>query len=464
MLDRTHGWPMRRGTRENPRMLALVLVAALVQTAAPDVSRRFETVLARGSLDLLTLELASLDLEEVPVRQRPRLAATLTTAASGAPGGQGLFLLRRAVELEPSVVRLQELASRAARERDTAAEVEGLTGLLRLRPDDAQALARLAHLKESGGDLPAALALWRRVPSTSPLSGIAADGVARCQPRPGARVEPKPGRVVVEPLPPVAAVVPEPAEPPKAKPKPAGRRLGASLTNPSENCHTSTTPHYRLTFSDRGSPQANESYATQVHEILERVWSVVCARMGPCPSEPVPVQLFTSQEWERQFGRRWVGQRSGFASGAVYTSFGQAVTGNEELFAHEFVHVVIQSRTDAPKWVHEGFATYFAAVFGIGGGRPGFSGAPLCQSIRGPRAPKLSSLETYPWSGNYAQSREGYDFACAVARHLEDNYSGKAGQLIDALAAGKSDDQALRAVYGLGLDDLDAAVRATLPP
>lgn len=455
-------------------LAAASLLAGLL-TANTAVSR-VEALVARHDLDALTLEVAGLDPDEIPERQRERWATALLTAAREAAAqsdpAKALLFGRRAVELRPSIERYRTLASIASSAGDAHAETEALTGLLRQSPNDAPALARLAAVREAEGQLAAALALWNRIPPHSHEEGLAKAGAERCRKRldeeskeqaPTQRIEPAP--TTQSKTPPVAQAARSPSpEKPAANPK---RKAEVHVFAPSSSPMISSTDHVVLVYSDKGGEHQNREYGEKVHEAMERVWAFLCPRLERCPNRPIPVALFTIQEYDAKFGRTVQGRRAGFSNGAIHVSYAEAITpGVEGVLAHEFVHAVIDSHGAAPKWVHEGFATYFAGLFvGTGGGRPDFTGTQACLGINAREAPALGSMDDrFPWWGSYAKSRPGYDYACAVARHLDSTQSGKLGKFLDALARGDKVDDALQSVYALDLAGLDQAVRATLPP
>ncbi|MBI5549309.1 MAG: hypothetical protein HY901_35945 [Deltaproteobacteria bacterium] len=450
------------------------LLPVLVWAGEP-VSRRLEKMLLRGDLDALTLELASLDPDELPTKDRSKVAEVLARAAEAAvhqgDASKALFFGLRVGELQPGPERCRWRASLAHTLSDDAAEAGALDDLLRHRPRDRPALIRRAQLHEASGAHGLALTCWKRAAEegADPAVEVA---LRRAQ----ARAEDSKPAEEAAALP--AAKSDEPAakphDPPAREPSQAAqaprrtpRDLPESVRSRPPAATHSQNEHFRLTYSDKGGEHTNREYGQKVLEVLERVWTFVCPRLERCPSRAVPVMLYTSEEFQASFGNEAFGRRSGFATTAIFVSWAHEMTPNvEATLAHEFVHVAINRHGGAPSWVHEGLATYYAGLFaGTGGGRQGFFGSTECLGIRAADAPPLADLDRrFPWSGSFAVSRPGYDYACAVARHLETSQPGKIGRLLDAFSAKKTDDAALRDVYGMDRAGLDAAVRATLPP
>lgn len=72
-------------------------------------------------------------------------------------------------------------------------------------------------------------------------------------------------------------------------------------------------------------------------------------------------------------------------------------------------------------------------------GRQGFIGSTECLGTRAADAPPLADPDRrFPWSGSFAVSRPGYDYACAVARYLETLQPGNVGRLLGAFSAKKT--------------------------
>ncbi|HEY3447396.1 MAG TPA: hypothetical protein VGK67_13575 [Myxococcales bacterium] len=440
--------------------LALALAAALLalapaaSLAAQSPAQKIAALAERGDFDGLALELASLDLESVPSAQRSSLAGTLSAAAERIPLAQGsiaVFCARRAAELQPTLARYGALGRIAQAAGDGGAQAESLEGTLRLAPNDAPSLSRLAALREKA-DPAAALALWRRAAENGG-GDQAAQGAARCRRRLDEAARNQPAQPKAAPAKPVPSREPAAERPTRA----------AAAPKPPADAEP-----FKLVYSDKGGYFPNRDYGLKVVEVLERIRAFVCPRLGRCSNRTVEVRLFTAEEYDQKFAGTKVGRRAGFAGSAVNVSYAQSFTQDlEETLAHEFVHVTLHHRVPGvPAWLNEGLATYLDSLYtGNGGGRSGFIPTTLCLGIRGADAPKLSSLDyRFPWAGSFGESRPGYDYSCAVAQHLYGRGEGKVGQLLETMEKGQPVEAALKDVFGVDVEGLDQAVRATLPP
>lgn len=427
---------------------ALCLLLPALAGAGPSRFQKVTSLADRDDFDGLALELASLDVDSLSTAQRSALAGTLSNAARRAGKDQvsiALFLARRAAELKPTLDRYGALETLARAAGDEPALVESLQGALRLKPDDGPALMALAPLVEKK-DPAAALPLWRRA-LQSGGGEKASQAVARCQRAAddAERKKPKPARPLRE----IADDEDDPDQPAARQP--------AQAEEP-----------FKLVYSDKGGFFPNREYGQKVVEVLERIRSFVCPRLGRCAARTVEVRLYTSEEYERKFAQRAAGRRAGFADGAVNVSYAQSFTqGLEEVLAHEFVHVALRHRVPSvPMWLNEGLASYLAGLYtGNGGGRAGYVPTNVCLGINAREAPRLSALDQkYPWAGSFGESRPGYDYSCAVARHLFGQGEDKVARLLELMERGKDVDAALQGAIGMDVEGLDKAARATLPP
>ncbi|HQJ51717.1 MAG TPA: peptidase MA family metallohydrolase [Anaerolineae bacterium] len=135
----------------------------------------------------------------------------------------------------------------------------------------------------------------------------------------------------------------------------------------------------------------------------------------------------------------------------------QAVKGT---MAHELTHVVVGLATDnpyaeLPRWLDEGLAMVSE------GALPGDNQRELDAAVRGDRLISVHSLSGY--TGNPDEVDLFYGEAHSLVSFMLRTFGkDKIGQLLGAIKEGLYQEEALRRVYGFGLDELDTRWRASL--
>jgi tetratricopeptide (TPR) repeat protein len=139
---------------------------------------------------------------------------------------------------------------------------------------------------------------------------------------------------------------------------------------------------------------------------------------------------------------------------------------------HEFSHLLVNNAfTHAPLWFNEGLAEYFSTFEMADGGRRALVGKPIRHHdalLRGRRHLPLSQLFAIG-TASKEYTREGlardlmYAQSWALvhyARHRGQGGLASLESLARRLADGESADESVRAIYGFGLETLDAEVTA----
>ncbi len=136
----------------------------------------------------------------------------------------------------------------------------------------------------------------------------------------------------------------------------------------------------------------------------------------------------------------------------------------EQTLAHEISHLIVGMATDnpyteLPRWLDEGLAMYAEGSLPLDNRRA------LERAIRDDRLLSIRSMSSY--SGQVSQVDLFYGQAYSVVDFLLREYGReKMKALLDVFAQGALQEDALRQVYGFGLDELDALWRQSLglPP
>lgn len=196
-----------------------------------------------------------------------------------------------------------------------------------------------------------------------------------------------------------------------------------------------------------------------VARTLEAAYDEVGALLGRYPRHEVAVVIYPGQTFSAATGaHRWV---AGLYDGKIRVpARGLADAPAHEVrrvLTHEYAHALLRAvgGPRVPIWLHEGFAQ-------VAEGR---ARADARRELTRAATPPLGRLaRSFTSEADPARVRVLYAAACDLVHDL----LGRGGapllaDLLDRLGRGEELEPALRAVYGLGLDELDAAWRATLP-
>lgn len=132
----------------------------------------------------------------------------------------------------------------------------------------------------------------------------------------------------------------------------------------------------------------------------------------------------------------------------------------EQTLAHEISHLIVgmatdNPYTDLPRWLDEGLAMYAEESLPLDNRRA------LERAIRDDRLLSIRSMSSY--SGQAGQVDLFYGQAYSVVAFLLREYGReKMSALLEVFAQGSLQEEALRQVYGFGLDELDALWRQSL--
>ena len=132
---------------------------------------------------------------------------------------------------------------------------------------------------------------------------------------------------------------------------------------------------------------------------------------------------------------------------------------NEQGIAHEATHLLLGQAVSSPlakipAWLNEGLATYFE---GTDSGR----GRTVAQAARRRDLLRLRSMGSVP--GRPEDVVVFYAQAWSVVTHMIETYGAeRMSALLDEIDSGVEIDEALRTVYGTGVDGIEADWRARL--
>jgi hypothetical protein len=228
--------------------------------------------------------------------------------------------------------------------------------------------------------------------------------------------------------------------------------------------HASTNFRVQLdaALQQAGAP----GFPGQVLGYLEEARRSGSERLGVVPAEPTGVVLYGRAAYLRAHSHRFSFQTVGFFDGRIHVVSAAHPAGElRSLLFHEYTHALFREATggDRPFWLNEGLAELAERR---SRSMPALS--------RGERMRLRAAIEGGGWIplrrlapsfGGLGdeQARVAYLAATAAAEWIESqtDAAGRA-RLLALLGAGKTDDEALRAVIGRDTDGVDAALRGAL--
>jgi len=187
---------------------------------------------------------------------------------------------------------------------------------------------------------------------------------------------------------------------------------------------------------------------------------------GVTVQQPISIWIYHSYEELRQSiepgAKEWTG-------GVSYSELGVILIGVPEnrlawgkrAVAHELSHVVIYQATynpfgDIPRWLNEGLAMYAEGPL-----EQEYSSALQRAAAQGKLISLKSLASNFP--ADPAQATLSYAQSYSVVKYLIDAYGrDKMAALLATFKEGSTYDGALRKVYGLNTEELDAAWQASL--
>ncbi len=237
------------------------------------------------------------------------------------------------------------------------------------------------------------------------------------------------------------------------------------------------TPHVKVTYLDpvyywRELTQGDLTVIW--HDISERRVREVVANVEPLMRaaremfgldevRPIKAVIFNSRR-ESDRGLPFVSEtasRTHLFGGFAFQDYDLFVLSglNERGIAHEAAHLLLGQAVTSPlakipAWLNEGLATYFE------GGDFG-RGRTVAAAARGRDLLRLRSMGTVP--GRPEDVTVFYAQAWSIVTHMIETYGAeRMSALLDEIDSGAEIDEALREVYGTGVDGIEADWRARL--
>lgn len=214
--------------------------------------------------------------------------------------------------------------------------------------------------------------------------------------------------------------------------------------------------------------RGGEAFGEELREVTVRTLERLQAEIGAELSEPVRIYVYANNGDMRSAlesnSEEWVGGQAhtdlGIIIGAIAPGDSAEV---QRLIPHELSHQVLHQATDnpyggVPLWFDEGLAVHYQELRDAGWDEMVADAARTGRLI--PLEALAASFPADPDQAllSYAQSRDMVEFI--LASYGEE----KLRELTAAFAAATPVDEALPAILGRSVDELDADWRATLPP
>jgi hypothetical protein len=225
-------------------------------------------------------------------------------------------------------------------------------------------------------------------------------------------------------------------------------------------------PDFRIQADQALLETGSGAFARTVARYLDDVRSFVGAKLASVPSEPMGVVLYGKASYVKTHGHRFSFQTVGFFDGRIHVVSAAHPKGElRSLLIHEYTHALFREQTggDRPYWLNEGLAEWIERASQV---RPPLSReerSALRVAIEEGRWLSLRRLApSFSGLGN-AEARLAYTVSTAAADWLL-RHTDAAGrsQLLSLLGEGRTDDEALVRVLGIGTMEIDAALRGEI--
>jgi len=221
--------------------------------------------------------------------------------------------------------------------------------------------------------------------------------------------------------------------------------------------------HFRVQVDPELGRLAPSHPATALR-YLDEARRATWERLGTQPDEPLGVVFYARAAYDRAHAERFSFRTVGFFDGRIHV-VSAAHPGSElrALLFHEYVHAVFRERTggDRPYWLNEGLAELSERDSRR---QPGLTHSDRSLLARRIDAGEWISLRRLApgFSGlDDDDARAAYLEATAAAAWLaERSEAAGLARVLDALGAGRSDDEALLAELGMDTGAIDRGVRA----
>jgi hypothetical protein len=242
--------------------------------------------------------------------------------------------------------------------------------------------------------------------------------------------------------------------------------------------HKADTPHKALSFDDGRHEwkeaqsssfnlywyKGDSGFAQQLVAAGEDALSRLEDDIGAKPERTIEVYVYSSTralQGSLIFPQEWVGAQA-------FTEYGIVVLGvseeqlawGETTMAHETAHLVVSQATtngygiELPTWLSEGLATYAEGEESF---ESSGQASALRTAVKGRRLDSVQSLSS-SFPADTAGATLAYAESYSLVEYLLDHKGGKANMLdlLGAIRDGSGYEEALQAVYGLGIDQLDS--------
>jgi hypothetical protein len=209
----------------------------------------------------------------------------------------------------------------------------------------------------------------------------------------------------------------------------------------------------------------SDSFAQELMDTCEEGLASLTQDIGTYPEKPIKIYVYQSTNDLRGamvFSQEWTGGVAFIDFGIIAISISPSqLEWGKRALVHELTHLVVHQSTfspygQLPLWLDEGLATY----------SEGELDPDLRSSLnRAISEGTLISVRTLcsPFSAYVDKARLSYAESYSLVKYLLDNHGqDKMLDLLIILKQGSTYDEALTAVYGFDVEDLDAGWRATL--
>jgi tetratricopeptide (TPR) repeat protein len=220
-----------------------------------------------------------------------------------------------------------------------------------------------------------------------------------------------------------------------------------------ERFQEASSVHFTLRFEGRQIPT---DFRQQIFETLEEIYRQQERDLEVSPREPILVILYTSQAfYDVTQAPSWTGALNDGKIRVPLEGLEAMTPALQSVLAHEMVHTFVRYRSHGrcPAWLNEGLAQ-------LGEGRSSARIAARLLEIyqKGGLLPLVSLNESF--SGlDQRLVPTAYAQSLAVVEMLRDRESlSSLGRVLDRLAGGESAGAAVRAVFGVGLAELEEQV------
>jgi hypothetical protein len=240
------------------------------------------------------------------------------------------------------------------------------------------------------------------------------------------------------------------------------RLAGGSDTGDPRGWQAQDGGHFRVVL-DPDLASYSPDYARRVIEYLEQARESVSRRLGAEPAEALGVVFYGRGAYDRVHESRFSFRTVGFFDGRMHVVSAAHPAGElRALLFHEYVHAIFREQTgaDRPYWWNEGLAELAERESRAQPGLTRSERSALRRRIDADDWIPLARLAPSFTGLTDDDARAAYLEAAAAALWIEQRTDrDQRARLLAALASGRGDDAAFRAVLGTDTRAIDAAVR-----